>query len=350
MNTSDYFSDNYFSARERFVSAVTQTKGELTIFSHPSVTDQRGPIAVDVARYGPPDASHVLFVVSGVHGTEHAAGSAAQLGLLDKISDIVSEKNLAVVMIHALNPVGCAYVNRADENNVDINRNFVDFSQPLPVNPGYEELHNILCPKHWNEHTRQATQEKIEAFVQKAGIQKLTNQVLIGQYSHADGLFFGGFERSWSAKTALDIFSTHCESATRAAVLDIHTGVGPKGHAEIMDLSLTHHFGSAMYQMTGQMCHVLDEIPHLDMRVKHLIEIGTLEFMEILNVHRANTWLTLYGGANNPQYEEIKRTAFNALCIEEESWKQAVVSSSLDAFNALKNLLFSSTTLKKYVS
>ena len=38
--------------------------------------------------------------------------------------------DVRVVMIHALNPYGMAWVRRVNEDNVDLNRNFIDWSEP----------------------------------------------------------------------------------------------------------------------------------------------------------------------------------------------------------------------------
>ncbi|MEJ0064575.1 MAG: DUF2817 domain-containing protein [Caulobacteraceae bacterium] len=43
-------------------------------------------------------------------------------------------------MIHAINPYGFAWLRRVTEENIDLNRNWIDFSQPPPANPGYDEL------------------------------------------------------------------------------------------------------------------------------------------------------------------------------------------------------------------
>ena len=49
-------------------------------------------------------------------------------------------------MVHAINPHGFAWSRRVTEDNVDLNRNFVDHAQPYPSNPGYEELRAAICP------------------------------------------------------------------------------------------------------------------------------------------------------------------------------------------------------------
>ena len=41
--------------------------------------------------------------------------------------------------------MGFAHALWFTEENVDLNRNFVDFSQPLPQNPRYAEVHALIA-------------------------------------------------------------------------------------------------------------------------------------------------------------------------------------------------------------
>ena len=51
--------------------------------------------------------------------------------------------------VHAINPYGFSHTRRATQENVDLNRNFVDFSAQLPENGGYTEIHDLLLPPEW---------------------------------------------------------------------------------------------------------------------------------------------------------------------------------------------------------
>ena len=69
-------------------------------------------------------------------GVEGFAGSAIQIQFLkERIGGPELPRSFGVLLIHALNPYGFAHLRRANECNVDLNRNFVDFAQPLPENP-----------------------------------------------------------------------------------------------------------------------------------------------------------------------------------------------------------------------
>ena len=50
------------------------------------------------------------------------------------------------MLLHALNPYGFAWDRRVNEDNADINRNFVDFTHP-PENEAYEALAAEIAPR-----------------------------------------------------------------------------------------------------------------------------------------------------------------------------------------------------------
>src|SRR3546814_17471906 len=51
-----------------------------------------------------------------------------------------------MLFVHAVNPFGFAHMLRVNENNVDLNRNFLDFAAPLPPNPVYAAIAQTLPP------------------------------------------------------------------------------------------------------------------------------------------------------------------------------------------------------------
>ncbi len=80
-----------------------------------------------------------LVVSSGVHGVEGFFGSAVQLAFLEKLPpDWRPPEGAAVVLIHALNPFGFAWQRRFNEENVDLNRNFLLAEQTYCRRPAAE--------------------------------------------------------------------------------------------------------------------------------------------------------------------------------------------------------------------
>jgi hypothetical protein len=76
---------------------------------HPSARGFDGEaLAVDVALFGPGDASSLLCLISGTHGVEGFCGSGAQIALLEdpSIDTAVTQSGVAILFYHALNPYG----------------------------------------------------------------------------------------------------------------------------------------------------------------------------------------------------------------------------------------------------
>ena len=104
---------------------------------------------MDVVREGPADAKNLLVISSACHGVEGYCGSGVQIHALRDAAwrQTAREAGVAVLYIHALNPYGFSHIRRVTHENVDINRNFHDYSQPLPVNTAYREVQPLLLPE-----------------------------------------------------------------------------------------------------------------------------------------------------------------------------------------------------------
>src|SRR5213592_2819131 len=80
-------------------------------------------ISIDTAWFGTANPHRVLLHSSGLHGVEGFAGSAIQLQLLNSLPSL--PQDAALIVVHVLNPYGMAWLRRFNENNVDLNRNFL---------------------------------------------------------------------------------------------------------------------------------------------------------------------------------------------------------------------------------
>jgi hypothetical protein len=102
-----------------------------------------------VALLGAQNPENLLVLISGTHGVEGFCGSGCQIGYLaDQLYEALSSTT-GLLLVHALNPFGFAWLRRVNEDNIDLNRNFHDFSKPLPWSESYEALHNLLIPEQW---------------------------------------------------------------------------------------------------------------------------------------------------------------------------------------------------------
>jgi hypothetical protein len=171
-NAPSFFSLDYYAARERFLSAATQGGARITSVEHPTAKGPSGrALFMDRAVLGPEGARMVLVVMSATHGPEGYCGSGVQTGLFEtRLAQEWATQGLKVVMIHAHNPYGFAWDTRFNEDNIDLNRNYVlDWSAPLPENPGYDVLKDAAAPVDRSQASLDAAQVAMMEYVRDHG-------------------------------------------------------------------------------------------------------------------------------------------------------------------------------------
>jgi hypothetical protein len=350
MPTQEYFADDYQQARAKFRQAAEHAGAVTHAFEHPT---ERGPdednLSIDVAIVGPQDASRCFLLISGTHGVEGFAGSGCQVGFFYDSLHAAFGKNVCVILVHALNPYGFAWVRRVNEDNVDLNRNFLDFSQPLPPNDAYAALHGILIPSDWDGAARRAADAQLQEIIRSRGFGALQAAVSGGQYTHADGLFFGGVRETWSAATFKRIIDTHVPTmATRLVAIDLHTGLGPFAYGEPIILGGSEQqcelartrFGpevksltsgeSASSILTGTLANAFqDRANKLDVTFMGL-EFGTKPVTEVLAALRGDHWLHSAQNRHSPLRPQITNTLRDAFYVKAPHWQAAVYGRMAD--------------------
>src|ERR1700730_10758818 len=202
MTAAPNFAQSYAEAREKFVAAATARDIHQFRHVHPAERGAQGEeLSMDFALLGKPDATSLLLLTSGTHGVEGFCGSGCQSALLhdDRFLRAIERSGIAVLMLHALNPYGFSHLRRVNEDNVDLNRNFVDFAAPLPMNPAYAAIHSLLLPATWPPSME--SEARLGAWVAQHGRQAYQAAVSIGQYAFPDGMFYGGSDPTWSNLT-----------------------------------------------------------------------------------------------------------------------------------------------------
>ena len=207
-------------------------EGVLDHVAHPECGPDGGELAVDTAWFGRDDAAKVLVLLSGTHGVEGFCGSGIQIDWLRRGTTDAVSADQAILMIHAVNPYGFAWLRRVTEDNVDLNRNWIDFNDELPKNVMYGDIHNAISPARISGHALAEAEREIERFVMAHGRDALTQAVSGGQYTHPDGLFYGGSGPTWARVTLTSIYQKYLKDAAQVAILDVHTGLGPWGYCE----------------------------------------------------------------------------------------------------------------------
>ncbi len=331
---------DYGAARTRFLEAATAAGAQLVHHDHPEFGPDGGALATDVAVLGRPDAPRRMLVISGTHGVEGFAGSMCQSSWLADGADTGSD--LAVVLVHAINPYGFAWIRRVNEDNVDLNRNCVDFAAPLPENPGYDRLADDLVPPRWDATTQEETSARLLEFARAHGLDALQAAVSTGQYRHPKGVFFGGTGPVWSQRTLQAVVTDHLADAESVAVLDLHTGLGPFGHGELIaghpdsggrvrldrcfdEYTVPSEGTSVSADIQGD---ILDGIEDWLARVAVAavaIEWGTVDIIEVSNALRADAWLHGFGDPRGPEAGPIKEQLRAAFAPDDPRWSGLVL-------------------------
>ena len=227
------FARDYADARAKFLAAVRLLGGRHRAYVNPN----RGPVgeelATDTAWFGPERAEKVLVLVSATHGAEGFCGSGAQVDWLlgPGCSELAADA--ALLVVHAINPHGFAWLRRVTEEGCDLNRNFVDFAKPLPTNAGYDELAAEWLPPQLQGSEYERAESKIREYRSKHGEKAYMEARSGGQWKHPHGFFYGGAAPTWSRRTLEAIIADEKLAGRRCvAVIDYHTGLGPHGYGE----------------------------------------------------------------------------------------------------------------------
>jgi Protein of unknown function (DUF2817) len=338
-----YFPADYDSARRRFTEAARRAGAEVHPYAHPGKGPGGAALSSDVAWLGPQEAERVLVTISGTHGVEGFCGSGVQSGWFESGLARSMPENLALMAIHAINPHGFAWLRRVTEDNIDLNRNFVDFAAPLPENPGYDQLAEALCPATWDDATIAATNAVLTAYYEAEGAAGLQAAITNGQYKHPGGIFYGGRAPTWSHRTLKDIFARHLGRARRVAVIDYHTGLGPRGHGERICPASP---GAAMLARVDDWydgdftCPALGTSSATEIRGFNVIgmeaaipdaeltaialECGTLPSEEVKLALRADNWLHLHGDPASAKGRALKAQIRAAFYEDADDWKEMV--------------------------
>ena len=118
------FAFTYAEARRKFQRAADLAGTSVRTYRHPMTGPNGEELATDVAWLGDPHARSVLVLTSGVHGPELFCGSACQVDTLLGRSPAASG-DVALLLVHAVNPYGTAWLRRTNEDNIDIYLYFV---------------------------------------------------------------------------------------------------------------------------------------------------------------------------------------------------------------------------------
>jgi hypothetical protein len=344
----------YQAARNLFLERTSALGWTIRSIEHPLKGPCDIPIFMDIAIGGDLQSDDLILLTSATHGVEGYLGSDMQCNLLADPS-FTETKGRTLAMIHGVNPYGFAWHRRVNEDNVDLNRNFIDFDRPLPQNEGYLEFYDFVNPTVWNDEASAQMDAKSREAAARIGWSALFKAVSGGQYDHPQGIQYGGKAPVWSRLTIEREWPQLVRGKRRATLIDFHTGLGPKAYGMMMaygidgdprtiraksiwpDILMGPPPGEPGVMTSGNFGPALPlYTPDVEV-LSTTLEYGTLEGLDVTRSMVADNWLHQHGEMDSPLGQAIKQQILDAFYIDDpdyklETWKrcQQVVTDLLN--------------------
>ena len=233
---SDYFYTTYDEIRAHLGQRVDSLRADgVVVEVSEYAVDESDELYIDnIYLPASKEKENLIVLTTGVHGIEGYIGSVMLDVFFEEIYPELDADTTGVQVIANVNPYGMKYMRRYNENNVDLNRNFIidwdgfDYSS----NKDYPEVKSFLQPEKkignafWHEVGFYLSLAK-EAITK--GADKVSDALLTGQYEYPQGVYYGGTKDEKSTAYLKGVFNDCLDGEYDNIVhIDIHSGYGPR--------------------------------------------------------------------------------------------------------------------------
>ena len=233
---SDVFFDEYVDVRKHLAETIDELKEKgysVEFYSYP--IDESEDLYIDnIYLPATEEQTNLIILTTGVHGIEGYIGSVMLDVFWQEIYSEIDTTNTGVLVVANVNPYGMKYHRRYNENNVDLNRNFIlDWNNfNLTVNKDYPLVEEFLGPQKRMGNILLHEADFYGSMIKNilsAGVDTISNALLGGQYQYPEGVYYGGVGDEKSTTYLKGVFHQSLESAYENIVhIDIHSGYGPR--------------------------------------------------------------------------------------------------------------------------
>lgn len=358
------FQPSYRVSRERLIAGARALAPRHGVLIDSRSLTERGPdgetLALDFVMFGARRPRHAFVLSSGTHGVEGFTGSAFQHHLLEEVLPRLRlGPDTAIVIQHANNPYGFAWLRRVNENNVDFNRNFRDRFDTDQCSPDYEAMYDAINPSDLDPGNEQQRQQRMQAFIAEQGFRRFQAMLTEGQYKYPQGLQFGGQQLQPGVRHLLSLVKTHLVQADTVIWLDVHTGLGESGACELITGAPVDHpcylFGNEVW---GGKVKSATAGESLSVPLKGMMDMGLVPLFApttrftcvapeygthpppvVLGALRADNWLQHHGQPGDAAAQRIKTDLMEAFKPASPEWEQQVMASGAELIDqALQHL------------
>lgn len=229
----DYFDEDYATSRQNFIEATSKMKG--TLQSYLICED----CYIDIFIKEGIKKDKALILACGQHGIEGYVGSGIIQYVIDQKSSLFKRDDLCIILIHAMNPWGMKHYRKTNENNVDLNRNFmVDYHIKEDANPWYEKCIKLFEPHQcYGSKYMESIKFMNRTIVQliRMGMGNVEKAITLGQFKNRKGLYYGSDQEETSTKILKVCYDEWFHTYDHILFLDLHTGYGPANQLSIVN-------------------------------------------------------------------------------------------------------------------
>jgi len=289
-----------------------------------------------------------LLHTTGVHGVEGFAGSGLQIHLLEDGPPLA--KSTAAIFVHGINPYGMAWLRRVNENNVDLNRNFLGPEESYEgAAESYRKLNGFLNPEGPPRSVDPFLIVALFSILRYGGYVTLKQAIAGGQYEYPSGLFFGGRRLEQGSTLILEWCQRTLSNARQITVIDIHTGLGKYGNEIVMsrnainsdqhhrlekllgDRLAPHHPTGPAYRVRGGFLRGLELHVQGPEWTLILQEFGTRNPLAKLRALRDENRWHRYGQPTQLEHP-VKQRLLNTYFPADTHWRNRVLTRGTELF------------------
>ena len=230
-----HYADSFYNSYEEIRVHLQELTAELGVEISSYPIDAEDDLYID-SFYLPSNGekTNLIVLTTGVHGMEGYIGATMLDVFFEEVYPTLDKEDTGVLVVANVNPYGMKYLRRYNENNVDLNRNFIlDWdSFDLTSNKEYPKVDKFLGPTGkignalWHEVGFYLSLGKTAI---TDGADTISDALLTGQYEYPQGVYYGGNGDEASTVFLKDVFSQCLDSDYENIVhIDLHSGYGPR--------------------------------------------------------------------------------------------------------------------------
>ena len=229
------YSDSFYESYDEIRAHLRELTADLGVEISSHAIDEADGLYID-SFYLPAtkDQANLIVLTTGVHGMEGYISATMLDVFFQEVYPTLDTADTGVLVVANVNPYGMKYFRRYNENNVDLNRNFIlDWdSFDLASNKEYPKVDTFLGPTGkignglWHEVSFYLSLGKTAI---TDGADTISDALLTGQYEYPQGVYYGGNGDEASTVYLKDVFSQCLDSDYENIVhIDLHSGYGPR--------------------------------------------------------------------------------------------------------------------------